>query len=307
MPSLADKYRPKTFKQVKGNEQLISIIRRILKKKMQPQTYILQGTRGCGKTTLARIMATKLGAKGRDLKELNISDMRGIDTARQLIENIGYMPMESSNKVIILNEVHQATKDFQNAMLEKLEEPPDGVYFILCTTEPQKLLDTVRSRCALSKYYVKPLTRRSLQSIVEHVLDCEGVEWNVRQINRLVRIADGIPREALILLDGLIGLKGKKLSKALEKIEKQTQELPIELARALNIGQQWKEVARILNQLEGEDAEGVRRLVLAYMRKVLLNNPSGRAAFTVECFEDNFYDSGMAGLALACYKAVNFS
>ncbi len=103
MSSLADKYRPKLFKQVKGNEQLVSIIQRTLKKEEKPQTYILQGTRGCGKTTLARIMANRLGAKGRDLKELNISDMRGIDTARQLIENVGYMPMESSSKVIILN------------------------------------------------------------------------------------------------------------------------------------------------------------------------------------------------------------
>jgi DNA polymerase-3 subunit gamma/tau len=305
MPSLADKYRPSKFSEVKGNEQLVSIIERTLKKKEKPQTYILQGTRGCGKTTLARIMAEKLGAKGRDLKEINVSDMRGIDTARQLIENVGYMPMESSAKVIILNEVHQATKDFQNAMLEKLEEPPPNVYFILCTTEPEKLLDTVRSRCALNKYRVKPLARRDMKALITSVLDEESAEWDVRQITKLIRLSDGIPREALILLDGLIDLQNRRLIKALEEIEKQTKELPIELARALTKRQSWKETARILQALEGEDVEGVRRLVLKYLRKVLLDNPSGEIAFTVECFEDNFYDSGMAGLILACYKSLN--
>ena len=304
MPSLADKYRPSEFKEVRGNEQLVNIIERTLRKKERPQTYILQGTRGCGKTTLARIMACELGAEGRDLKELNISDMRGIDTARQLIENVAYMPMESSAKVIILNEVHQGTKDFQNAMLEKLEEPPPNVYFILCTTEPIKLLDTVRSRCALLKYRVKPLTRRDMKVLITSVLDEEGADWDTRDISQLIRLAEGIPREALILLDGLIELQGRRLVKALEEIEKQSKELPIELARALTKRQSWKETVRILRALEGEDVEGVRRLVLKYLRKVLLDNPSGEIAFSVECFEDNFYDSGMAGLILACYKAL---
>ncbi|MCK5139866.1 MAG: AAA family ATPase [Thermodesulfovibrionia bacterium] len=304
MPSLADKYRPQEFAEVKGNEQLVSIIERTLKKKDKPQTYILQGARGCGKTTLARIMASKLGASGRDLKELNIADMRGIDTARLIIENVNYKPVEGEDKVIVLNECHMAMDTFDNAMLEVLEEPPPNVYFILSTTEPAKILKTVISRCALSKFRVKPLKRRELKELIIEVLACEEVEWNAESIIKLIKLSEGIPREALILLDSLIELKGRALDRALEEIQKQSRELPIELARAINTRQSWKEVARILKALEGEDVEGVRRLVLKYLRKVLLDNPSGDIAFAVECFEDNFYDSDMAGLILACYKSL---
>ena len=306
MTSLADKYRPIALSEVRGNSNLKSIISRTLKKPQKPQTFLLQGVRGCGKTTLARIMAGRLGAVGRDLKELNISDMRGIDTARSIIENVGYMPVEGVSKVIILNEVHKATNEFQNAMLEKLEEPPQSVYFILCTTEPSKLLPTILSRCALRNYSIKPLSRRAMIELINYVLDREDVVWTEQHIIELVRVAAGIPREALILLDNLIDLEGKRLTKALNEIVVLTNELPIELIRAVNAGESWKAVGALLRRLgDNADVEVVRWTMLKYMRKVLLNNPSPQVAFTIECFEDSFAESGLAGLYLACYKALN--
>ena len=306
MPSLADKYRPTTFSEIRGNENLKSIISRTLKKENKPQTYILQGVRGCGKTTLSRIMAEKLGAVGRDIKELNISDMRGIDTARSIIENVGYMPVEGESKVIILNEVHRATGEFKDAMLEKLEEPPPNVYFILCTTEPQKLTKTVLSRCALKNYSVKKLKRRDMIQLVTDTLKAEEVVWERGQVSKLVRVVDGVPREALILLDTLIELKGRRLDKALNEIVILTDEVPIELIRAVNSRESWKTIGGLLRRLGSEvDVEGVRWTMLKYMRQVLLNNPSPEAAFTIECFEDSFAESGLAGLYLACYKALN--
>ena len=306
MPSLADKYRPTTFSEVKGNDNLKSIIARTLQKENKPQTYILQGTRGCGKTTLARIMAEQLGATGRGLKELNISDMRGIDTARNIIENVYYMPMEGECKVIILNEVHKATNEFQNAMLEKLEEPPPDVYFILCTTDPQKLLETVKSRCALRKYFVKPLRRREMKELVVSVLEGEEVEWKPVSVSKLIKVVEGNPREALILLDSLIELRGGRLTKALDELVTTVSELPIDLIRAINNSQPWKPIAVILKDLEEADAEDIRWKMLKYMRKVLLDNPSAEKAFILECFECSFAESGAAGLILACYKAVHF-
>lgn len=306
MPSLTDKYRPTEFSEVKGNRNLVSIIRRTLKKKMIPQTWILQGPKGCGKTTIARIMANELGAKGRDLYELNLSSMRGIDTARALIENLNYMPVESKSKVIILNECHKATNEFQNAMLEDTEEPPENVYFILCTTEPNKLLPTLVSRCTLKNYSVKTLRRGTLTNLVEEVLESEDKKWSESQIKKLVRVSEGTPREALKLLDILIDLKSGRLNKALSEIEHRTKELPIELARAITKGQSWKAVKAILVDLEGEDVDGIRRLVLAYLSKVLMNNPSDRIGYAMECFEDSFIDSGMPGLILAAFKSITY-
>ena len=306
MTDLANKYRPTNFSEVRGNSSLKSIILRSLKKEDKPQCYILQGTRGCGKTTLARIMAEKLGAKGRDLKELNIASLRGIDTARSIEELVSYMPMDGGSKVIVLNEVHKATNEFFNAMLEILEEPPPNVYFILCTTEPHKVLPTIMSRCALRKFYVKPLKRREMQELVEEVLSEEDMEWKEKHIKQLVKMSEGIPREALILLDSLITLSGKRLTKAMDEIVRASDDLPIDLIRAINNKESWATIKVILKGLgEDIDVEQIRWKILKYMRKVLLDKPNAQTAFTIECFEDSFAESGLAGLYLACYKALN--
>jgi DNA polymerase-3 subunit gamma/tau len=191
-------------------------------------------------------------------------------------------------------------------MLEKLEEPPPDVYFILCTTEPEKLLATVRSRCTLKKYFIKPLRRRDMKELIVNVLEQEEVKWKTDNISQLIKVADGIPREALILLDSLIDLRSKALAKALEEVVRVTSELPIELIRAVNGQESWKSIRSILRSMGEEiDVEDVRWKMLKYMRKVLLDNPSPEVAHTIECFEDSFAESGLAGLYLSCYKALN--
>ena len=191
-------------------------------------------------------------------------------------------------------------------MLEILEEPPPNVYFILCTTEPHKVLPTIMSRCALRKFYVKPLKRREMQELVEEVLSEEDMEWKEKHIKQLVKMSEGIPREALILLDSLITLSGKRLTKAMGEIVRASDELPIDLIRAINNKESWATIKVILKGLgEDIDVEQIRWKILKYMRKVLLDKPNAQTAFTIECFEDSFAESGLAGLYLACYKALN--
>lgn len=303
--SLDKKYRPSSLDQIYGNESLVIMIDKLIKrKKNRPQTILLQGARGCGKTTLARIMAKEFGGVGADIKELNISSMRGIDTARKVIENVGYRSLEGESKVIILNECHKATSEFQNAMLEKLEEPPKNVYFILCTTEPEKLLETVKSRCVMKTFTVKPLTRRQLINLIEEVLKEEGIDFPSDYIRKVANISQGIPREALLLLDTLIDLDKKELQKAVKDLHSVTKDKPIDLARAINKQANWKEIKLILKDLATVPAEDVRRVILDYMWKVLLDRGGAYHAHVIECFEYSFLESGMAGLVLACWKAV---
>lgn len=305
---LDKKYRPKKLSEVIGNQKLMQAIKGILEREPaeRPRTYLLQGKRGCGKTTLARILARRLGAKGGDIREINIADMRGIDTARALIRQLNYTPLYGESTVIVLNEVHQAEKTFQNTMLEILEEPPPNVYFILCTTNPEKLIPTVVSRCALKSFEVHPLTRSEAKKLIRQVLEAEGKEWGDAAVNKVAKVSGGIPREILLLMDSLIGLPEEDIEDTAGSIELDQGEA-IDVARALLKDKKWKEVGPILKTIKGgaNEAEEVRRVILDYMTKVLLDRKDDRIAFVMDCYARPFYDTGMAGLALATYKAVN--
>jgi DNA polymerase-3 subunit gamma/tau len=149
------KYRPQTLQDYFGNKQLKTTVKKMLANNTLPHAILLSGNSGSGKTTLARIIAKELNCSGIDLTEFNIADTNGVDSIRDLIENANYRPMISQNRVYILDECHQMTTQAQNALLKVLEEPKPWVYFILCTTDPQKLLNTIKSRT--TQFAVKPL------------------------------------------------------------------------------------------------------------------------------------------------------
>jgi len=300
---LHNKYRPKSLKRFIGNETVVKKLQSFLDRpKTMPHVLLFQGTKGCGKTTLARIMASAVGCAESDRQDINTGNNRGIETARELISKARMKPMFGPVKVYILDEVHKATNEFQNAMLTLLEEPPGHVYFFLCTTDPHKLLKTVRDRC--STFEVKILGHQQLDKLLRRVLKREGKKLpeNVRE--QLIEAAEGGPRRLLVLLDQVIDLPSSEVSNIIA-IEEEQREQSIELARALLAGKKWKSVAKILLNLE-EDEEGIRLMMLSYMNKVLLGNSSAlhRAAIIIENFEEPFYNSGKPGLSLACYKCT---
>jgi len=166
------KYRPKNFENFIGNNSTITALKSSLDKKTV-RCYLIHGKSGCGKTTLARIIATKLGATDRDIKELNVSNQRGIDKARKIITLTIYRPL-GGVRVFILDEAHRSTVDFQNAMLKIMEEPPKGNYFVLCTTEPEKLLETIKNRCSI--FHVRELSIDEITILLNYVIKEEGRE-----------------------------------------------------------------------------------------------------------------------------------
>src|SRR3989304_2450876 len=149
------KFRPKDLSDIIGNRSIVTSLESILQSKDRPHAFLFTGKQGCGKTTLARILCKRLECSDHDLIEINISNNRGIDTARDIIQFAYVKPLDGRSRVYLLDEVHKSTNDFQNAILKVMEEPPEHLYFILCTTEPQKLLKTVISRC--TEYVVSPL------------------------------------------------------------------------------------------------------------------------------------------------------
>lgn len=293
-------YRPTTFDEIIGNVSLIESLKTVLEKDSCPSTFLFQGPSGSGKTTIARIIAKEVGAREQDVKELNIADTRGIDAARKIIENARFMPFGGVAKVYILDETHKSTADFQNALLKILEEPPKNTYFILCTTEPEKLLKTVRNRC--TTYQVNSLRRSELVKLIKKVVMGESRrKFPKEAVEKISIAADGCPRQALVILDSVIGMENEKIENAVNNFSFHKENV-IELCRALLQGKKWKEVTGIIKGIE-EEPENVRYAVLGYMSNVLLSGKqSDRAFLVIDEFKESFIYTKKAGLISACYS-----
>jgi DNA polymerase-3 subunit gamma/tau len=305
---LQNDYRPQDLATIFGNESIVKSLEVVLHRENRPQTYLLCGPSGCGKTTLARIIAKELGCGTMDKLELNISNMRGIDTARTIIDNCRFQPLYGLNRVIILNEVHKSTNEFQNAMLEILEEPGPNNYFILCTTEPDKLLKTIKTRA--TTYQVSSLSRPEMTRLINWVLEYEGKILSERVINGILHAADGCPRQSLKLLDQIIDIDDETSQlQVLTTIS--TDEITVlDLCRAISSREsgatRWVKLSILLKGIEGEP-ESIRRAILGYLSNWLLKckgDEGKKVALLMAEFSNNYYDSGKAGLITSCYLST---
>lgn len=256
----------------------------------------------CGKTTIARIIASELECSQHDFIEINAGNNRGIDTAREIIKNINYAPLAGKTKFILLDEAHKLTGDFQNALLKPLEDTPAHVYFILCTTDPQKLLPTIRNRCMM--FEMRELNDKQMLKLIHRVVAEEEAKCQSDIITRIIDKADGCPRQALILLEQIINLSPKEQKKAIRIFKTQDEQI-IDLCRALLNKDKWSEIAKLLKGID-EEPEKIRYAVLGYMTSVMLGSEKGdtQAAIVINNFKDTFYNTLRAGLTFACFKSV---
>ena len=295
------KHRPETLEEVVGNENVISVLKSYFEGTVPfPRSILFHGPTGCGKTTLGRIIATQLGAVGDDLKEIDSADFRGIDTIREIRKKSMYAPLNSPCRIWILDEIHKATNDAQSALLKALEDTPSHIYYILCTTEPQKLLPAIRGRC--SQFQVEALSGRDIKILLRKVVKSENEKIDKTVYDQIAQDSFGYPRNALQILSQVLAVDDdKRLIVAKKSAE--TQSKTIELCRAL-MGKPWGDVAIILKGLKGEDPESIRRAVLGYYQSVILNGRNDVAAQIMDEFIEPFYNSGFPQLVLACYSAL---
>jgi len=293
------------FSEFIGNQDIVKSIQSKAGRDDGPHAWLFTGPSGCGKTTLARILAKELECDPQvGIFELNISDTRGIDAARDLIAKMHYRPMRGKSVVYILDEVQSATSNFQQAILKALEDTPNHVHFILCTTDPQKLLKTIKNRCA--SYEVKPMGLPDMASLFKWVLEAEQVEIPEKVLRHIWSASDGSPRQALVMLEQVIDLSGAdEMLSALSNSGVSDTEIKQLCQALLDRTAKWGNVATILKGLVEKDPEKVRWAVLGYMNSVLLNKGSQPVAMIIECFSEPFTMSGNAGLTLACYLSKN--
>jgi DNA polymerase-3 subunit gamma/tau len=210
--ALYRKYRPQSFAEVKDQEHIVSVLEGAIKKGEIPHAMLFSGTRGTGKTTLARIFAKAIGTSDLDMYEIDAASNRGIDDIRELREAVHTLPYESTHKVYIIDEVHMLTKEAFNALLKTLEEPPKHVVFILATTEEDKLLDTILSRCQV--FRMRSPSRSVLALTVTEVAKKEGFSLSPDAADLIAIAADGSFRDALGVTQKVIMASGDKIGGA---------------------------------------------------------------------------------------------
>jgi len=303
------KYRPESFDEVYGNRTTI----KALKLKIEEgatTTFLFHGKRGTGKTTVARIVAREMGAGGIDIHEYDVADVGLKDFAREQKQMTRFAPLSGNKRVTIYDECQDASAGFWNAMLKTLEEPPKNNYFVLCTTNPSKLPDAIKSRCASFRF--SPLNSKEAISFLNSICDKEKVDYLDDDV--LEAIADkteSIPREMLTLLDKVIDIEEKNeifdIIESHVSMSVDNEDLR-ELAKALLAGKSWKIVRGMLKRIELEP-ESIRHSILNYVASVLLNS-DGKAAdrlfLIVEEFKETFIYSGRARLFAACYACTKF-
>lgn len=309
--TLAIEHRPKNLSELVGNQAVKDSLESIFaRKKDFPHAYLLHGPTGCGKTTVARIIANMLDCSEDDLFEYNTANLRGIDTIRAINDNCRYLPMLGDVRVYILDEVHRQTKDAQNALLKLLEDPPSHVYFILCTTDPEQLLPTVRGRC--HTFQMKPLKSTEMVYLLMSVLESEDIsveEYPKSIIKEIVKLAEGFPRNALVLLDSIIDIVDEESALAALSSIITSEVNAKEACQALLQGCSWSNINKLIKTLlEDVEPEKLRYAVLGYMNSVLLNSKKNdRASFIIDTFSENTYNGGKALLTNMFYVCCSYT
>lgn len=316
---LYEKYRPEELGEVFGNKEAVASMKSILKRDRAdiPHAFLFHGPAGCGKTTMGRILAKELGCEGTDFQEVNSANFRGIDTIRDLIKSAQYRPNKSSCRVWLIDEVHQWSKDAQDAALKLLEDTPKHIYFILCTTDPKKLSTALKSRC--TQFEVKSFDSERLIKLMHAIMEQEGKEIADEVLEHIAQEACGSARAALVVLDSIMDLEPKEQIKAATfHMLGENEALAICQALCKIQKPSWKEMAKLLSEVKGEP-ESIRRSILGYCSGYMLgfgdpkkeawSKRSGITPFDIacvmDCFTRNYFDSGKAGLILSCFEAIS--
>lgn len=297
---LTARYRPQTFAEVAGQETVKAILSRAAAEDRVAPAYLFSGTRGVGKTTIARILAKALNCEKAptgepcntceqcrkvvmgnhvDVVEIDGASNRGIEDARRLREAIGYAPMEGRYKVFIIDEAHMLTREAFNALLKTLEEPPPRVTFVLATTEPHKFPVTIISRC--QHFTFKRLPENELEAHLTGVLTREGQDFDPAAVRLIARRAAGSVRDSMSLLGQVLALGGERLTVegARGVLGLAGQELFFEVMQAL-ASQDCVAVSAVVRDLldKGVDIGFFLRELAATWRNLFMLRQAGEAA-----------------------------
>lgn len=270
--ALYRKYRPQKFKEVLGQDHIVGALEGAISEGNAGHAYLFYGSRGTGKTSVARIFAHALGASDTDIHEIDAASFTGVDNIRALRDEVAVLPFNSSKKVYIVDEVHMLSKAAFNAFLKTLEEPPPHVVFVLATTELEKVPDTIQSRCQVFTF--KKPTTKVVASMVAKVAKSEGFTVEKSSAELVALLAGGSFRDALSILQKIIASSTDK-AVSVEEVEQITgapkSELIGSVMHALAKGEAASALKAVQSAIDANaDMELFVLLLLERLRTVLL-------------------------------------
>lgn len=304
------KKRPATLEEVFGHKAVVNSLASL--EQNLPHTFLFYGPSGTGKTTLSRILINLIGCSSNAITEIDAATNTGVEDARKLLMSLPYQGFDSGKKLIILDECHMLSKSAWNALLKMLEEPPEHVYFALCTTELNKIPKTVQTRCHM--YELKLLPDHEIEALLGRVCEEESLEqtfvYEEEDIfKELVLAAQGSPRQALVLLSACAGLSEKsEILDILQSVSEDDKEV-IDFCRLLIKREPtYKEVISFLKGVSSRklNPETVRIQIVRYITACFLNSRDPGAflasADILDAFSAPIYNSvtGFQELILQC-------
>lgn len=267
--TLHTKYRPNSFDEVVGHDAVVKALRSNLDK-LRSQSFIFSGPPGCGKTTLARIMANYVGCDALNLVEVDAATFTGIDAMRTLTNTAAFTPLgKAKARVFIVDEAHRLSSQAWASLLKSIEEPNDGIYWAFCTTELSKVPKNIQSRCV--KITVPKLGVSALKQIINTVCDSEDIDLDPDIQTLIINKADGSARELLVALSLVSECETKAQARSLLQELSETETEVIDLAKSLVKGDKWATVAKQLQALTVEP-ESCRIIITNYVGSFVLNS-----------------------------------
>lgn len=302
--SLYNKYRPNSFEEIIGQESLKKQLKQVVIEKDLPEKkrnlFIFFGPYGTGKTTFARIFAKELGCSDWDLTEVDAGTYRGVDSADQLKLTLNLSPSVGKIKVVIIDEIQEASASFQGSLLKVFEEPPKHVYFILCTTNIEKINKGILSRA--NKYTLQKLNPPYLgiSLLLNDICKKENINFSSDVIREICKASQGIYRNALSILESIVGLSEDEAIDEIRKTVLSTGTFR-QLCQCLYKKKEWNIIYNIV--INCDNSEKVRRGICTYFEKMMDGSYADpRAAFGIFCFKEPTFNTGTAGLILQCFK-----